>query len=418
MIHMGRELGDALYQPEWMEFYDEMARHCAPVHILAFWPLFRFKDAGHKDRVSFSEDSLRLLVGQRLYDAETGELIADHGGETEEMAGAMQEMQQLWAQFGFPAPGDVKDALCSRISPNGDFFLRAALGDRNFQIIDAFDGSTIRDCAGHKAKITALAISPDGQRLATGDEDGTLNLWTAEGEHLRSVAVLPNGPEKIEDIRFGGRSDRLAVRYEERVMLMDENSSRTVPYDNYLEIDINLMFSVMAMAVGRQGLGAFDLVGNQFHRLTDEMQASRGHGIYGPSHVCFLPNQRIIAFGDGKMLNFYDIYNRKLLCGMHMPDYVDDIAVSRDGKLIAVVSGGQAQVWRLMYLLKWSEFNPKNTELLDACAWVQCAAHPDEEPGKRLAPLMVELQERGLGNVPIDIALAALENAKKKQDAQ
>ena len=120
------------------------------------------------------------------------------------------------------------------------------------------------------------------------------------------------------------------------------------------------------------------------------------------------------AFGDGKKLNFYDLYNQKLLSGIHMPDSVDDIAASRDGRFLAVVSGGQAQVWRLVYLLRWQDFDPENTELLDLCADMQLAAHPGEEPEKRLPYLMAELQDRGLGNVPIHIALSALQSAKNR----
>ena len=416
ILHMGRELGDVLYQPEWMEFYEDLSRHCAPVHILAFWPLLRIPGVKREERVSFSEDSLRLLAGQRLYDMDTGELIADHGAELEDIGSDMKEMQQLWAGFGVPSNEDLKNGLCSRLSPDGDFYLRAPSGDRNFQIVDAFDGSTVRECAGHKAPVTALAVSPDGQRLATGDEAGVLHLWKADGEHLFSFSLLPNGPEKIEDICFAGNHNRLAVRYENHVMLYDPDngSIQNIPYNNYLEIDVDLLYSAMAMAIGRDGLGVFDLENRRFHRLADDTQERRGHGIYRPAKVRFLPDQRIIAFGDGKMLNFYDLYNQKLLSGIHMPDSVDDIAASRDGRFLAVVSGGQAQVWRLVYLLRWQDFDPENTELLDLCADMQLAAHPGEEPEKRLPYLMAELQERGLGNVPIHIALSALQSAKNR----
>ena len=141
------------------------------------------------------------------------------------------------------------------------------------------------------------------------------------------------------------------------------------------------------------------------------MQERRGHRIVGPSKICFLSNQRIVAFGDGKLVNFYDLYNRKLLSGMHMPDYIDDIAASRDGKYLAVVSGGQAQVWRMMYLLRWEKFNPKATELLDVCADICCAAHPDKKLDSLLIALMRELQDRGQGNIPINVVLRALERA-------
>ena len=77
-VHQDHLLGDVLYEPEWMEFYRELTRHCMPVHILAQWPVLRIPDVDRNEKVSFSDDSGRLLVGQRLYDMETGELISDN----------------------------------------------------------------------------------------------------------------------------------------------------------------------------------------------------------------------------------------------------------------------------------------------------------------------------------------------------
>lgn len=43
-------------------------------------------------------------------------------------------------------------------------------------------GSALRVCADHRGGINWLSLSPDGQRLLTGSEDGTARLWsTADG---------------------------------------------------------------------------------------------------------------------------------------------------------------------------------------------------------------------------------------------
>ncbi|GAB1289476.1 WD repeat domain 86 [Apodemus speciosus] len=52
-------------------------------------------------------------------------------------------------------------------------------------------GSALRVCADHRGGINWLSLSPDGQRLLTGSEDGTARLWsTADG---RCCALL-QGP--------------------------------------------------------------------------------------------------------------------------------------------------------------------------------------------------------------------------------
>ncbi|XP_060229913.1 WD repeat-containing protein 86 isoform X1 [Meriones unguiculatus] len=49
-------------------------------------------------------------------------------------------------------------------------------------------GSALRVCADHRGGINWLSLSPDGQRLLTGSEDGTARLWsTADG---RCCALL------------------------------------------------------------------------------------------------------------------------------------------------------------------------------------------------------------------------------------
>ena len=408
-VHMDHLLGDVLYEPEWMEFYRELTKHCMPVHILAQWPVRRIPEVDRNEKVSFSDDSKRLLVGQRLYDMETGELISDNRGE---------------------APGtdintvDPPKYICSRLSPDGTFYVRAAQEDRSIQIVDAGTGAVRAECvvrfelAKHTREVTALAISRDGQRLATGDAGGMLNLWTAKGKYLDTFAKRPRGPQRIEDIHFGFNNNWLTIRYEDYIMLYDyaHRKGRLLSYDNDLEIDVDLTESMMAMASRQRGLGMFDLSGNGgYTPLEDRFQEVRGHGITAPNKVCFLSNMSMIAFAEEKELKFYDILNRKLLCSIRMFENVEDIASSRDGRYLAVVSGGHAQVWELVYMLREMKFTPMNPPVLVfVCARILCASDPDASSEVLLPRLLRELQDRGRGDIPADFALMTLKAVKNE----
>ena len=441
-VHQDHLLGDVLYEPEWMEFYRELTRHCMPVHILAQWPVLRIPDVDRNEKVSFSDDSGRLLVGQRLYDMGTGELISDNregardlpdsregardlpdnreGASDPAAAGGRPRHDRAGRDLDTPEPPKY---ICSRLSPDGTFYVRAEQENRTIRIVDAGTGAMRAECvvrlepAKHTREVTALAISRDGQRLATGDAAGMLNLWTAKGKYLDTFAKRPRGPERIEDIHFGFNNNWVTIRFEDYIMLYDEadRRGRIFPYDSDLEIDVDLTDSTLAMASRQRGLGIFDLRGNGgYTPLGDRFQEARGHGIAAPDKVCFLSNMSMIAFADGKELKFYDISNRKMLCSIRMFENVEDIAPSRDGRYLAVVSGGHAQVWELVYMLKEMKFTPMNPPiLLFVCAWILCSSDPDASPEALLPRLLRELQDRGRGDIPAKFALMTLEGIRK-----
>lgn len=70
------------------------------------------------------------------------------------------------------------------------------------RLVDASSGALVRDLPGHRARVSALAFSPGGDRVATGDADGAVLVRsTATGELLATMHI-PGGPTFVHTLAF------------------------------------------------------------------------------------------------------------------------------------------------------------------------------------------------------------------------
>jgi WD40 repeat protein len=48
------------------------------------------------------------------------------------------------------------------------------------RVWDAESGALLATLEGHQGRVTSVAWSPDGRRLLSGGDDGSLRVWDAE----------------------------------------------------------------------------------------------------------------------------------------------------------------------------------------------------------------------------------------------
>jgi WD40 repeat protein/serine/threonine protein kinase len=141
--------------------------------------------------VRFSPDGQRLLIGSRI------------GGLT------------VWNPFtgqpvGSPlSTADLKDA---HWLPDGRRVVAMQHGSKEASLYDVTNGKLLAKTAAsaHREYLSALAVSPDGSLLATGDGRGGVGVWKTDT--LASVAAFQPLPGEIKVLEFSPDNRWLAIR--------------------------------------------------------------------------------------------------------------------------------------------------------------------------------------------------------------
>ncbi|HXU13934.1 MAG TPA: hypothetical protein VN708_02300, partial [Terriglobales bacterium] len=74
------------------------------------------------------------------------------------------------------------DARAVAFSPDGRM-LASGDEDDKIKLWDVASGKMLRTLAGHKDPVSCVAFSPDGRMLASGSIDGTAKLWTITSDN-------------------------------------------------------------------------------------------------------------------------------------------------------------------------------------------------------------------------------------------
>jgi eukaryotic-like serine/threonine-protein kinase len=131
-----------------------------------------------------------------------GRRIASAGGNP---WGGSENSIKIWDATATPEPVTIESAAyCVAFSPDGKLLAAYDLGASRSSIYDACTGERLRSLQEATGDATGLAFSPDGQRLATGNYSGKIQLWDAAtgklsltveepGCWIRSVTFSPDG---------------------------------------------------------------------------------------------------------------------------------------------------------------------------------------------------------------------------------
>lgn len=158
--------------------------------------------AEEQRRVSISRELASAAISQLDVDPERSVLLALHALEVSETREAEVALHQavFTSRVEQTLVGHEGPIRALAYSPDGSRLVTVG-EDGTVRSWGAYTGEQLASWVGHPAPINGLAFSPDGRRLATSGEDGKVNIWAAgTGEQLLSfeggggkVAFSPDG---------------------------------------------------------------------------------------------------------------------------------------------------------------------------------------------------------------------------------
>jgi WD40 repeat protein len=186
----------------------------------------------------------------------------------------------------------IQDAI---FSPDGRRILSSS-ADKTMKFWNVDDGSLVRTFRGHSDRVFSVAISPDGKHALSSSFDGTIRLWALE--------------DGAEMKRFRGHSRSVAFSPDGRRILAGDGSIRVLDASNGKVVRTfkGDSMAIQALAYANDGR----------------------HAISG---------------GQGGTLRFWDIETGKITFSSPQQTSINDIALSRDGRLLFVAHIGHVEIW-------------------------------------------------------------------------
>jgi WD40 repeat protein len=238
-------------------------------------------------------------------------------------------------------------------SPDGT---RLVTADENgtVKICEAATGALLHTRKGHRARVNRVAFSPDGKWLATAGRDGTIKIWDATAGPASDLAypqlsLRGSGKPRGEQwVTFSPNGQRLATTTPDAVLLWEPSTGLqvlTISWRNGVECGAFSPDSRRLALTSSAGVDLRDVVTGQLYQQVHPKKPSHIQG------VALGPDGQRLATVAGAQVNVWGIrqdqgqVNVPLLTMTHDKGGARGVAFSPDGRRLASGSVVTVMIW-------------------------------------------------------------------------
>ncbi len=182
--------------------------------------------------------------------------------------------------------------------------------------------TALRVLEAHRGKVTAVAIAPDGARIASGGEDRSVKLWNAaDGRHLLSLPGAPDSP--VTALSFASDGRLAAAAKDALVRVWDVDASRLLGTMTHDSVVGSVAFgpSGDVLVTGTDD-GAHVWDAREFRRL---FVAGKGEQVHG---VAFAPDGSYLAVATDEGVTLFDPKTQQEMRKIGLPEGATCLAAS------------------------------------------------------------------------------------------
>ncbi|WP_437311456.1 TIR domain-containing protein [Sorangium sp. So ce388] len=266
----------------------------------------------------------------KVWDLASGKLLSTLEGASEEIY-TLEEGHSGWVT-----------ALV--ISPDGQRIVSASY-DSTLKVWDLASGRLLSTLEVHSEGVTALVVSPGGQRIVSASDDETLKVWDLASGKLLSILVGHSG--RVNACAVSPDDQRIVSASDDETLKVWDLASGKL-----LSILVGHSGRVNACAVspdGQRVVSASDDETLKVWDLASGKLLSTLEGHSGRVNACAVSpdGQRVVSASGDSTLKVWDLASGKLLSTLEgHSEGVTALAVSPDGQRIVSASNDRTlMVW-------------------------------------------------------------------------